>query len=155
MKCPNCGHLQNKVIETRVQKEGEIRRRRECSSCRGRYNTLECVVIQLPFIVKKDGRREPFNREKLARGVQLACKKRPVSLSEIESLVNRISKWAQNRSTKELGAQHLGQRVIDELKNLDDVAYVRFASVYKTFTDVQEFVQTLKTDDKTGKVIKQ
>lgn len=146
MKCPHCGHIQDRVIETRVQKEGDIRRRRECLSCKSRFTTLEAVLVQYPHVVKKDGRREPFNKEKLRRGVQLACKKRPVSISEIENLVARISKWAQTKGDRELGAAHIGQRVIEELKSLDDVAYVRFASVYKTFKDVQEFVQTLRGD---------
>lgn len=146
MKCPQCGHLQDRVIETRVQKEGDIRRRRECLSCKSRFNTIEAVLVQYPHVVKKDGRREPFNTDKLRRGLQLACKKRPVSISEIENLVNRISKWAQIRGDRELGAAFIGQKVIEELKGLDDVAYVRFASVYKTFRDVQEFVQTLKID---------
>jgi transcriptional repressor NrdR len=149
MKCPHCGHQEDRVIETRVQKEGDIRRRRECLSCKARYNTLESVLIQYPHVVKKDGRREPFNRDKLRRGVQLACKKRPVSILEIENLIARISKWAQNRGDRELGAANIGQKVIEELKALDDVAYVRFASVYKTFRDVQEFVQTLKGDGTT------
>ncbi len=146
MKCPHCGHLEDRVIETRVQKEGDIRRRRECMSCKARFNTLEAVLVQYPHVVKKDGRREPFNKDKLRRGVQLACKKRPVSISEIENLIARISKWVQNRGDRELGAANIGQKVIEELKVLDDVAYVRFASVYKTFRDVHEFVQTLNSD---------
>lgn len=146
MKCPHCGYHEDRVIETRVQKEGDIRRRRECLSCKERFNTLESVTVHYPHIVKKDGRREPFSKEKLRRGIQIACKKRPVSLPQIEGVVGRIANWAQGKAKKELGALQLGQKVIEELKTLDDVAYVRFASVYKTFGDVQEFFQTLKSD---------
>ena len=143
MKCPQCGHLENRVLDTRMQKEGDIRRRRECMGCKLRFSTVETVLINYPYVKKKDGRREPFSKEKLRRGVQIACKKRPVSISEIEDAVTRISRWVQSRGEKELNSQSLGQSVMQELRNLDDVAYVRFASVYKTFKDIQEFVDSL------------
>lgn len=143
MKCPQCGHLENRVLDTRMQKEGDIRRRRECMGCKLRFSTVENVLINYPYVKKKDGRREPFSKEKLRRGVQIACKKRPVSIAEIEDAVTRISRWVQSRGEKELNSQSLGQSVMQELRNLDDVAYVRFASVYKTFKDIQEFVDSL------------
>lgn len=149
MKCPQCGHLENRVLDTRMQKEGDIRRRRECMSCKLRFSTVESVLINYPHVKKKDGRREPFSKEKLRRGVQIACKKRPVSISEIEDAVSRISRWAQSRGEKELNSQSLGQSVMQELRNLDDVAYVRFASVYKTFQDIQEFVDGLSIKKRT------
>jgi transcriptional repressor NrdR len=143
MKCPDCGSFDNKVLETRLQKDGEIRRRRECLHCHVRFSTVESIVISCPNVVKKDGRREDFSRDKLRRGIQIACKKRPVSMAEVEQIVGRISKWVRNQSDKEVEAQAIGQAVIDELKNLDGVAYVRFASVYRTFRDINEFVESL------------
>jgi transcriptional repressor NrdR len=143
VKCPQCGHLENRVLDTRAQKEGEIRRRRECLECKLRFTTAESVLVSYPYVKKKDGRREPFSKEKLRRGIQIACKKRPVSIAQIEESVARISKWAQNRGEKELNSQALGHTVMQELQALDDVAYVRFASVYKTFKDIHEFVESL------------
>lgn len=147
MKCPQCGFLENRVLDTRVQKEGDIRRRRECLECKTRFSTVETLLVSYPHVKKKDGRREPFSKEKLRRGIQIACKKRPVSISEIEMVVSRISKWVQSGG-RELDASRIGQTVVEELKTLDDVAYVRFASVYKTFTDVHEFVESLAREKK-------
>jgi transcriptional repressor NrdR len=129
-----------------VHREEEIRRRRECLSCKLRFSTVETLLVHYPQVIKKDDRREPFSKEKLRRGIQIACKKRPVSVSQIESLVNRISKWVETTPDKELSALKIGQAVVKELKSLDDVAYVRFASVYKSFKDVTEFMQTLEAD---------
>jgi transcriptional repressor NrdR len=144
MKCPFCGNSQDRVLDTRVQKEGaQIRRRRECSQCKGRFSTLEAVLLDYPLIVKKDGRREEFNKAKVQGGIQAACQKRPVSLAKMEAIVDRVAQWALNMAEKEIAAQHIGQKVMQELRGIDDVAYVRFASVYRTFTDVQEFVETL------------
>jgi len=112
--------------------------------CKTRFSTVESILVNYPHVKKKDGRREPFSKEKLRRGIQIACKKRPVSIAEIESSVSKIAKWAQNRGEKELNAKVLGQIVMGELKKLDDVAYVRFASVYKTFKDIHEFVESLE-----------
>lgn len=147
MKCPQCGHPEQRVLETRVHREDEIRRRRECLACKLRFSTVEMLQIHYPQVIKKDGRREPFSKEKLRRGIQIACKKRPVSVGQIENLVSRISKWVEASPDKELSAHKIGQTVIKELKSLDDVAYVRFASVYKSFRDVSEFMQTLEADD--------
>ena len=147
MKCPQCGHLEHRVLETRVHREEEIRRRRECLSCKLRFSTVEMHLVYYPQVIKKDGRREPFSKEKLRRGIQIACKKRPVSVGQIEHIVNLISRWVQSSPDKELAALKVGQAVVKELKSLDDVAYVRFASVYKSFRDVNEFMQTLEADD--------
>lgn len=147
MKCPFCGHSEDKVLDTRVQKDGGIRRRRECLSCRSRYSTLETVMLSYPYIIKKDGRREPYNKEKLLRGIQASCQKRPVSLQQLESVVERISAWLVTRGEGEVASKIIGRRVMAELKQLDDVAYVRFASVYRTFKDVQEFVEKLEGDE--------
>lgn len=147
MKCPFCGHSDDKVLDTRVQKDGGIRRRRECLSCKSRYSTLENVVLSYPFVIKKDGRREPFNKEKLLRGLQAACQKRPVSLAQLDGVIERIAAWVITRGEGEISARVVGRRVMAELKHLDDVAYVRFASVYKTFKDVQDFVEKLEGDE--------
>ncbi len=147
MKCPFCSHSEDKVLDTRVQKDGGIRRRRECLLCKARYSTLETVVLSFPYVIKKDGRREPYSKEKLLRGLQAACQKRPVSLIQLEGVVERISSWIITRSESEIAARSIGRRVMAELKLLDDVAYVRFASVYKTFKDVQDFVEKLEGDD--------
>ena len=145
MKCPQCGHLEHRVLETRDRDE-EIRRRRECQSCRLRFSTAETLLVYYPQVIKKDGRRELFSKEKLRRGIQIACKKRPVAVGQIENLVNRISRWVQTSPDKELAATKIGQAVVKELKILDDVAYVRFASVYKSFRDVNEFMQSLEKE---------
>ena len=146
MKCPSCGHLEHRVLETRDRAD-EIRRRRECLGCKLRFTTVETLLVYFPHVIKKDGRREPFSKEKLRRGIQIACKKRPVSVGQIESLVNRISRWVETSPDKELAAHRIGQTVVKELKTLDDVAYVRFASVYKSFKDVNEFMQSLESED--------
>lgn len=146
MKCPQCGHPEQRVLETRVYREEEIRRRRECMNCKLRFSTVETLLIHYPHVIKKDGRREPFSKEKLRRGIQIACKKRPVSVGQIEGLVNRISRWVQSTPDKELAALKVGQAVMKELKGLDDVAYVRFASVYKSFRDVNEFLRSLEEE---------
>lgn len=143
MKCPFCGHSEDRVLDTRVQKDGSIRRRRECLECKMRFTTAETIVINFPYIVKKDGRREPFSKEKILRGLQAACQKRPVSLAQLEAVVDRIAVWVINRGETEISAKLIGLKVMSELKALDDVAYIRFASVYRTFKDVQEFVETL------------
>ena len=146
MKCPHCGHNEDRVLETRAQKEGDIRRRRECLICKGRFSTIESVQMDFPFMIKKDGRREPFDPEKLRRGLQLACQKRPVSLAQIEQIVDRISRAALESNAGELPTSWLGQKVMRELRALDDVAYIRFASVYRSFKDVSEFVESLDED---------
>lgn len=148
MKCPQCGHTNDRVLDTREQKEGDlIRRRRECMACKTRFTTVESLVLTYPYVIKKDGRREPYNTEKIRHGIQAACQKRPISLQQIETMVERISHWALAKSDKEISSQDIGRRVMTELKRMDDVAYVRFASVYRTFQDVQEFVETLEDQD--------
>lgn len=147
MKCPYCSQDNDRVLDTRVQKDGAIRRRRECNHCKGRFSTNETLVVSYPFIIKKDGRREPFSKEKIQRGIQAACQKRPVSQIQLEQIVDRISNWVLGRAESELPARLLGRKVMAELKQVDDVAYVRFASVYQTFKGVQEFVDTLELED--------
>lgn len=145
MKCPNCGHLEDRVLDTRIGKDGEsIRRRRECLHCGGRFTTMETLLQVYPMIVKKDGRREAFSKEKVLKGIQAACQKRPVSLAQMDQLVERVAKWVLSRPEREVTSEAIGQKVVKELRLLDDVAYVRFASVYQTFKDVGEFVEHLE-----------
>jgi transcriptional repressor NrdR len=145
MKCPNCSNLENKVIDSRLNKEGNItRRRRECLSCGDRFTTYERLEKFLPFVVKKDGRREEFARDKILDGVKKACQKRPVSIEQIEELVDRVEQHFQDLGEKEISAVLIGEKVVKELYRLDDVAYVRFASVYRSFKDVNEFMVELK-----------
>ncbi len=146
MKCPECQNTESRVLETRVYKDDEIRRRRECSGCKARFTTVETVFVNYPLILKRDGCQEPFNKDKLRKGIQLACLKRPVSLAQIENIVSKVTKAIIEKSNKSFSAIDLGQIVVKELKSLDDVAYVRFASVYKEFKDVKEFVETLQKD---------
>lgn len=147
MKCPYCAHADDRVLDTREQKDGDtIRRRRECLKCKSRFTTIETLCLSYPLIIKKDGRREPFAKEKILKGIQAACQKRPISLAQLENIVEKISTWAISRGEKELPSQLIGLKLIKELKMLDDVAYVRFASVYKSFKDVQEFVETLEDE---------
>jgi len=145
VKCPNCGHLEDRVLDTRIGKDGEsIRRRRECLRCGGRFTTMETLLQVYPMIVKKDGRREPFSKEKVLKGIQAACQKRPVSLAQMDQIVERVAKWVLSRPEREVTAEAIGQKVVKELRLVDDVAYVRFASVYQTFKDVSEFVEHLE-----------
>jgi transcriptional repressor NrdR len=145
MKCPFCGHVENKVIDSRISKEnGAIRRRRECSACGKRFTTYEYVEDILPVVVKKDGRRETFDRTKIRSGVKKACEKRPISTDAIEGLVDRVEKKCQEYQGKEITASVVGENVMRELQDLDGVAYVRFASVYREFRDVTDFLEELK-----------
>ena len=145
MKCPACANMENKVIDSRMNKEGDIiRRRRECLSCKERFTTYERLEKSLPFIVKKDGRREEFNREKILNGVKKACQKRPISIEKIEALVDRVEQYFVDQGEKEISAVAVGEKVVKEIYHLDDVAYVRFASVYRSFKDVNEFMVELK-----------
>jgi len=145
MKCPDCSDMENKVIDSRLNKEGTvIRRRRECLSCSERFTTHEKLERSLPLLIKKDGRREEFDRKKIIHGVQKACQKRPVSIKDIEDLVDRVEQYVQELGEKEVSALKVGEKVINEIYNLDDVAYVRFASVYRSFKDVNEFMVELK-----------
>ena len=145
MKCPVCSNLENKVIDSRLNREGNsTRRRRECLSCNERFTTYERIEKTLPYVIKKDGRREEFNRDKILSGVKKACQKRPVSIQQMEMLVDRVEQYCQELGEKEISAMVAGEKVVKELYNIDDVAYVRFASVYKSFKDVNEFMVELK-----------
>jgi transcriptional repressor NrdR len=133
------------VIDSRLSKEGnEIRRRRVCDDCHRRFTTYERVAEALPVVVKQDGRREPFDRDKIMNGLRKACEKRPVSMDSLERVVERIESWAQERGGKEIPAKDIGERVMEELHELDEVAYVRFASVYRQFKDINQFMSELK-----------
>lgn len=136
------------MLDTRTTKAGEnIRRRRECENCFYRFSTIENVLRQLPMIVKKDGRREPFSKDKVLWGLKAACQKRPVSLSRLEHVVDLTENWILDIGEKEISSQVVGQFVMSQVRSLDEVAYVRFASVYKTFKDVSEFVENISNRD--------
>ena len=145
MKCPFCHDLDNRVIDSRLAKDGVmIRRRRECAHCKRRFTTYERVEEMLPMIVKKDGRREVFDRLKIIAGLKKACEKRPVSISAIEQTADRIEQLLQERGEKEVPSSVIGEAIMRELHKLDQVAYVRFASVYRSFKDVGEFMRELQ-----------
>jgi transcriptional repressor NrdR len=145
MKCPFCGHAENKVIDSRISKDGKaIRRRRECLGCVKRFTTYEFVEDILPMVVKKDGRRETFDRMKIRNGVMKACEKRPISMESMEKIVENIEQACQEFQGEEIPSTVIGEKVMKELKTLDGVAYVRFASVYRQFRDVGEFMTELK-----------
>jgi len=149
MKCPFCQFLETKVIDSRLSKEGEIiRRRRECDQCQKRFTTYERVEETLPLIIKKDGRREPFDRAKIVGGLTKACEKLLVSIETIEKIVDRIEAGLIEKGERELSSSVIGEKVMEELKSLDDVAYVRFASVYRSFKDIGEFVDLIKDREK-------
>lgn len=145
MKCPFCDKLEDKVVDSRMAREGEvIRRRRECLSCKRRYTTYERVEESLPMVVKKDGRREPFDRTKILSGLKKACEKRPISTTTIEAVTDRIEKRIQEMGDTEIQSRTIGEEVMKELHQLDQVAYVRFASVYREFKDIDQFMDELK-----------
>ena len=145
MRCPYCSSLENKVVDSRMGREGEsIRRRRECLACDGRFTTYERVEEVLPFVIKKDGRREPFDRLKILNGLKKACEKRPVSVEAVETTVADIEKSLQDKGLKEIPSTIIGEEVMEHLHRLDEVAYVRFASVYRSFKDINEFMTELK-----------
>ncbi len=145
MRCPFCGKMEDRVIDSRVSREGEvIRRRRECVACGRRFTTYERVEESLPLVVKKDGRRETFDRSKILTGLKKACEKRPVSADALERIVDRIEARLQEEGRKEVPSREIGEAVMAELQTLDAVAYVRFASVYREFRGVDEFVEALR-----------
>ena len=145
MKCPYCGSFNNKVVDSRLSREGiMIRRRRECDACQRRFTTYEKVEEIHPVVIKKDGRREPFQREKIAEGIQVACKKRPISVEAIEEFIDFLEQSFQDSGRKEIATSEIGELVMAKLHEWDDVAYVRFASVYRQFKDPGDFVQELK-----------
>jgi transcriptional repressor NrdR len=144
MKCPSCPRTDSKVIDSRLSKDGSIiRRRRECEGCGKRFTTYERVEEPLPVVVKKDGRRETFDRMKIAGGIKKACEKRPISTETIEEMVDGIERWTMEQGEKEISSATIGERVMEELQRLDQVAYVRFASVYRSFKDINEFMKEL------------
>ena len=145
MKCPFCGHQEDKVMDSRPSKGGSaIRRRRECLKCEKRFTTYEQIEEILPMVVKRDGRREPFDRLKFVSGVRKAVEKRPVSSEKIEALVDDIENALMERAAKEINSTEIGEMVMNRLKDLDDVAYVRFASVYRQFKDINAFMDEVK-----------
>ncbi|MDD9940843.1 MAG: transcriptional regulator NrdR [Myxococcales bacterium] len=144
MKCPFCGCVDNRVIDSRLSQGDEVtRRRRECEACSRRFTTYERIELVLPMVVKKDARREPFDRMKIMAGLRRACEKRPVPTEDLERLVDRIERDLVESGDKEIYASAIGEKVMAELKDLDQVAYVRFASVYRSFRDIHEFMAEL------------
>lgn len=144
MLCPKCSSGDTSVTDSRSD-AGAIRRRRECNDCGVRFTTYERIEYALPVIVKKDGAREPFDREKIRNGLRRACEKRPVSMQSIDVAVERMEKKLHELFQKEVESQYIGELVMDELRNMDKIAYVRFASVYREFSDVSQFVDTLES----------
>ena len=145
MKCPFCGHLQDKVVDSRESKEGDaIRRRRQCLGCQRRFTSYE-RIDEIPYmVIKKDGRRERFDRQKVLAGLLKACEKRPVSMVQLETIADKAENMVQESSEREVATRTIGEMIMRELKTLDKVAYVRFASVYLDFKDVPEFMTELK-----------
>jgi transcriptional repressor NrdR len=140
MKCPFCGHLETQVIETRISEDADfIRRRRQCAACEKRFTTYERADVNFPAIVKKDGRRTEYKRSKIQDSMTLALRKRPVSTEQVDAAVERIEEKLLNMGEREVPSARLGELVMRELKKLDKVAYVRFASVYRSFEDIDEF----------------
>jgi transcriptional repressor NrdR len=145
MRCPFCSHIEDKVIDSRQSRDGEvIRRRRECLKCEGRFTSYERIENILPLVIKKDNRREPFDRLKILQGLERACEKRPVGVEVREDLVNRIEKSLQAAGEKEIPSSVIGEQIMSGLREVDEVAYVRFASVYRQFKDIKEFMSEIK-----------
>ncbi|MBO4687736.1 MAG: transcriptional repressor NrdR [Clostridiales bacterium] len=145
MKCPFCGHLEDKVIDSRPAEDGSsIRRRRECLSCTSRFTTYEKVEVLPLLVIKKDGTREAYNQEKLLGGLMKACEKRPVSSEQLTSIVTYVENQIQNTAKREISTIEIGEMVMQQLKDIDEVAYVRFASVYRQFKDVNSFMEELQ-----------
>jgi transcriptional repressor NrdR len=146
MKCPFCGSIEDKVIDSRTSKEGDaIRRRRECLKCAKRFTSYERVEDMIPVVVKKDGRREPFDRQKVLTGLKKACEKRPIGTVALDGVTDSIEKKLVGLGAKEVNSTWIGEEVMSALKELDKVAYVRFASVYRQFKDINELMNEVKT----------
>ncbi len=145
MKCPFCGHNEDKVVDSRESAELDaIRRRRECLRCGKRFTTYERLEEIPLMVVKKDGRREPFDRKKILAGLMKACEKRPIAVQQLESLADELERKLLRADQKEVKSQMIGELIMEELPGIDEVAYVRFASVYREFRDTNQFMQTLK-----------
>ena len=145
MKCPYCGHLENRVVDSRLNKDFTItRRRRMCDACSRRFTTYERLEVTMPMLIKKDGRREAWDRHKVVEGLQKACEKRPVSMEQIDEFVDSLERELQDMGEREIPVKLVGEKVMDGLRKLDGVAYVRFASVYRQFKDLSEFMSELK-----------
>lgn len=145
MLCPYCGHLESKVVNSRQNPRSDaIRRRRECLQCGHRFTTFEMIEKTPIIVVKRDGKREAFDREKVIKGVLRACEKRPVTVDQVETLVQTVEKTMHNNMEKEVSSLKIGEMVLQQLRAIDEVAYVRFASVYRQFRDISEFSQELK-----------
>lgn len=145
MRCPFCGYKEDKVVDSRATaEEAAVRRRRECLKCGKRFTTYEYVEEVSLMVIKKDGRREPFDRKKLLSGVIKACEKRPVAMEKMEEIITQVERAIQKKSDREVAASRIGELVMEKLKALDDVAYVRFASVYRQFKDVGQFMEELE-----------
>jgi len=146
MRCPYCGNKKDSVIDSRAAKNGSsVRRRRECLKCKKRFTTYEYVERITLMVIKKDGRREPFEREKLMKGIMVACEKRPVSVRRIERMVEEIERGLERKNEREVSSREIGEAVMKCLHEIDEIAYVRFASVYRQFRDVGQFMKELKT----------
>lgn len=145
MKCPLCRHKEDKVVDSRMSSNGvSIRRRRECLKCHRRFTTYEYIEKEALFVVKKDGRRESFSTKKILSGIIKACEKRPISLERMEEIVEQIERSVHKNFEREVGSREIGELVMERLAKIDDVAYVRFASVYRQFKDVNQFMRELK-----------
>ena len=145
MKCPYCGFKEDKVVDSRATgEESAVRRRRECLKCGKRFTTYEYIEEISMMVIKKDGRREPFDRKKILAGIIRACEKRPVGMEKMEEIISQVERSIQKKSDREVSASRIGELVMEKLKGLDDVAYVRFASVYRQFKDVGQFMVELK-----------
>jgi len=145
MKCPYCNHNEDKVVDSRETAEGmAVRRRRECINCGKRFTTYEYVERTPLMVIKKDGRREPFNRQKILTGLLSACEKRPISMERLESIVTEVENELQKKFDQEVESRFIGEVVMEKLAETDDVAYVRFASVYRQFKDINQFMRELR-----------
>lgn len=145
MRCPYCGYKEDKVVDSRATaEESAIRRRRECLKCGKRFTTYEYIEEVSLMVVKKDGRRQPFDRKKIINGIMKACEKRPISMEKMEEIVTQVERQIQKKSDREVPSAKIGELVMEKLRQLDDVAYVRFASVYRQFKDVGQFMIELK-----------